>query len=114
LADGVNYFFVDDALFDALLAKGKLVEWVEIYGHRYGLSRELARRLRGRGSETEAQVALRLGQAKYELSRFREYDFLVVNRQVDQAFRELEAIITAHRARQERRCGLAQTILESF
>jgi len=155
--EGVDYFFVDDARFDAMLAQGRFQESVEIYGRRYGLSREwleaqlaagqdvlldlatgparalrqavpgtvsvfllppsareLARRLRQRGSETAPQVALRLGRARLECSRYPEYDYLVVNDTVEQAFRELQAIILATRARQERRCGLAQTILEGF
>jgi guanylate kinase len=75
---------------------------------------ELARRLRARNSETPDLMALRLGRARQELSRFPEYDYLVVNRTVDQACRELEAIILATRARQERRRATAQQILDGF
>jgi guanylate kinase len=32
--DGVDYVFVDDAAFDARVAGGRFVEWVEAYGHR--------------------------------------------------------------------------------
>jgi len=34
--DGKDYFFVDHATFDAMIEKGELVEWVEVYGHKYG------------------------------------------------------------------------------
>ena len=34
--DGKDYFFVDDATFDTMIAEGGLVEWVEVYGHKYG------------------------------------------------------------------------------
>ena len=77
-------------------------------------AQELASRLRGRGTESGEQVALRLGQAGYELARFPDYDFLVVNRTIPQAFQELEAIILAGRARQARRSRVAQQILEGF
>jgi guanylate kinase len=155
--NGVDYFFLDDASFDALQAGGSFLESVEIYGHRYGLARdwverqltagkdllmdldtlgartlrqalpgavtlfvlppsapELARRLRARNSESADLMALRLGQARQELSRYPEYDYLVVNRTLDQAFRELEAIILATRARQERRRATAQQIMDGF
>ena len=155
--DGVDYFFVDGAKFNAMLAQGRFAEWVEVYGHRYGLSREwlerqldsgkdilmdldttgaqtvraaipeaesvfllppsaeeLARRLRGRGSETEAQIALRLGQAKRELARFPEFTYLVVATTVERSFQELEAIVLASRARQQRRQPLARKIMEGF
>lgn len=37
--DGVDYFFVNDAEFDRLLAAGELLEWAEFAGHRYGTPR---------------------------------------------------------------------------
>jgi len=155
--DGVDYFFVDDARFDAMLAGGAFLEWVEIYGRRYGLSRdwvqrqlgsgrdllldldtsaartvrqalpgavtvfllppsahELARRLRGRGSESGAQVDRRLAQARHECSRYPEYDYLVVNEVLDEACRELQAIVLASRARRERRRAAAERIISGF
>jgi len=132
------------------------MEWVRIYGHRYGLSREwmerrlaagqdllldldtsgarilrragpvvtvfllppsageLARRLRGRGSETAEQLELRLGQARRELARYPEYDYLVVNDSQDRAFQELRAIVLAARARRNRRDAAAREILAGF
>lgn len=40
--EGRDYFFVDDAEFDALIANRELVEWAVVHGHRYGtLRREI-------------------------------------------------------------------------
>jgi len=41
-ADGREYHFVDDARFDAIAAAGGFLEWAEVFGHRYGTSREAA------------------------------------------------------------------------
>ncbi|WP_257307014.1 guanylate kinase [Geothrix campi] len=38
--DGRDYFFIDDARFDAMVREGGFVEWVQIYGQRYGTGRE--------------------------------------------------------------------------
>ena len=34
--DDVDYHFVDDAEFDAMIAAGEFVEWAHVFGHRYG------------------------------------------------------------------------------
>ena len=40
--DGLDYHFVDDAAFDALVAEGAFLEWAHVFGHRYGtLKREV-------------------------------------------------------------------------
>ncbi len=59
----------------------------------------LEERLRGRGTETEDQVARRLGEAEAELKRWREFDFLVVNDQLERAAADLSAIVRAVRCR---------------
>ncbi|QXQ08366.1 guanylate kinase [Sphingosinicellaceae bacterium] len=38
--DGHDYYFIDDAKFDAMLASGDLLEWATVFGHRYGTPRE--------------------------------------------------------------------------
>jgi guanylate kinase len=37
--EGVDYFFCTDAKFAAMLAEGALLEWAEVFGHRYGTPR---------------------------------------------------------------------------
>ncbi|MGA1575298.1 MAG: guanylate kinase, partial [Burkholderiaceae bacterium] len=37
--DGREYFFVDDATFDAMTAREEFLEWAHVHGHRYGTSR---------------------------------------------------------------------------
>lgn len=57
----------------------------------------LEERLRGRASDSEEQVALRLATARHELSFWREYDFLVVNDDLDKAVAEMLSILAAVR-----------------
>ena len=38
--DGRDYHFIDRARFDAMVAKGELLEWAEVFGHRYGTPRQ--------------------------------------------------------------------------
>ena len=51
----------------------------------------LKERLYARGTEDDATILRRLAKAKEEISHYVEYDFLVVNQEVDTAYRELEA-----------------------
>jgi guanylate kinase len=60
---------------------------------------ELERRLRGRGTDSEDKILVRLETAKGELKRAREYDYIVINDVVVDAAAELDAIITAEQCR---------------
>ena len=129
---GVNYWFISDDEFDALVASDNLLEWALVHGiHRYGTPRqpvlkalaegraclleldlagarkvrrkmpesrtvflmppsraELERRLRGRGTEGEAELARRFRTADEELAAAAEFD-QIVNRDVAQTCEEL-------------------------
>lgn len=54
---------------------------------------ELEARLRGRGTETESEIAARLARARQELSFKDQYDYVVVNSDLDTAVKEIEEII---------------------
>lgn len=130
---GVNYWFISDDEFDALIASDDLLEWALVHGvHRYGTPRqpvlkalaegraclleldlagarrvrrtmpdsrtvflmppsreELERRLRGRGTEGEAELARRFRTADEELAAASEFDEIIVNRDVAQTCEEL-------------------------
>ncbi len=59
---------------------------------------ELAARLRGRGTESEEKVQKRLETAKNEMQHQNEYDFVVINDEVDRAVREIRNILESRRA----------------
>jgi guanylate kinase len=75
---------------------------------------ELAGRLLGRGTDSPETVRRRLENAKGEIARADEFDYLVVNDDLDQAYAELRSVYVAERLRPERRPGLARSILEAF
>ena len=56
---------------------------------------ELARRLRGRGTDTEQAIAGRLERARQEYAEANFYDYIIINDDVDQASKELSAIMLA-------------------
>jgi len=140
--DGVDYFFVDAAGFDRMVADGEMLEWAEVFhGHRYGTpagpvelhrdagrdvlleidvegarwvrerapdavlilleppSRgELERRLRSRGTESDASIEERLAKAAWELEQRDLFDHAIVNDDVERASSQVAAIIEASRA----------------
>jgi len=63
---------------------------------------ELEQRLRERGSDQEAEIALRLRRAREEIALWRRYDYLVVNRDIKEAMEQLASIIQAERCRTAR------------
>lgn len=56
---------------------------------------ELEKRLRGRGTETEEQILSRLQTAKGELALMGDYDFIVVNDEIEQASQDLLTVLRA-------------------
>jgi guanylate kinase len=63
---------------------------------------ELERRLRGRGTENEATLLMRLDNARKELESAASYDFLIINDRLDEAVETFRSIIIAERSRQRR------------
>ena len=63
---------------------------------------ELESRLRGRKSDDEATIAKRLKNARQEIAAVREYDYAVVNDDIDTAKEQLISIIVAQRLRMPR------------
>ncbi len=68
---------------------------------------ELERRLRSRAQDSEEVVARRMAEASDELSHWAEYDYVLVNRDIDRAHAEVTAILTAERRRRARQTGLS-------
>lgn len=135
-ADGVSYYFLDDAEFVRRVENGEFLEWANVHGHRYGTLRseaerlmargvsvvleidvqgglnvrtvypevvlvfieppsvgELERRLRGRGTEDESSIELRLANASHEMDLASLYDVRIVNDDLERATEELAATI---------------------
>ncbi len=154
---GREYFFVNDATFDRMIAEGDLLEWVQVYANRYGTGKAwlrgqvaqgldvlldietvgaknvkaqlpeavmifllppsaeiLAQRLRGRGDTDEGQITLRMAHARHEVEQYPHYDHLVVNDDLEAAYRRLEAILLAERSRRPRMEATVRQILQTF
>ena len=63
---------------------------------------DLEQRLRERRSDAEQDIARRLQRARQEIMLWREYDYLIVNRDVKEALDQLESIVLAERCRTAR------------
>jgi len=63
---------------------------------------ELERRLRDRASDSPADIELRLRNARNEMRRWRDYDYAVINDDLERAVRDVEEIIRAERRRVSR------------
>ncbi len=70
----------------------------------------LKKRLQKRSTNDKMNTGLRLKKAVEEIQRCRGYDFIIVNDDLKQAVKEIEAIIVAQRANKNRRFPLIQKI----
>lgn len=142
--NGRDYFFVDHARFEAMIAAGELLEHARVFDNYYGTGREqielhlvagtnvildidwqgarqvrthmadsvlvfilppslaeLERRLRGRATDSDEVIRRRLAAAMDDMAHWDEFDYVVINDNVDTALAALQAIIAgsgrAHR-----------------
>jgi guanylate kinase len=71
---------------------------------------ELESRLRGRAQDSEQVIAQRMAKSQAEISHWMEYDYVIVNRDLDAAFGELVTILQAERLRRDRQPHLADFV----
>jgi guanylate kinase len=144
--DGQDYYFIEQAKFDRMVAGGDLLEHATVFGHSYGTPRApvdaaiaegrdivtdidwqgtqqvkislptdlvtifilppsmaaLEARLRTRAQDSDAVVAQRMAKAKEEVNHWDEYDYVIVNDDLQQSVEQAEAIVTSERVRRNR------------
>jgi len=67
---------------------------------------DLEKRLHTRAQDSEEVIRSRMDRASHEMSHWAEYDYIVVNHNVDEAFAEVHSILRAERLKRARRVGL--------
>lgn len=68
---------------------------------------ELERRLRTRAQDSDEVVARRMAKASDEMSHYDEYDYVIVNNDVEESLDSVRAILRAERLKRERQVGLS-------
>jgi guanylate kinase len=149
--DGRHYHFIENVRFDAMVARGELLEWAQVFGNRYGTPRgpvekaltngrdvlfdidwqgtqqlrekgradlvsvfvlppsipDLEQRLKSRAQDAPDVIRSRMAKAADEMSHWAEYDYVVINREIEDAFEDVRAILGAERLKRERQPGLS-------
>ena len=72
--------------------------------------RELEIRLKKRNQDTDQEVAKRMSKAADELSHFPEYDYIVINNDLEESVKQIHAILMAERRRRYRLNGLTDFV----
>jgi guanylate kinase len=148
--DGIDYHFVTEAKFDAMVEGDDFYEWAEVFGHKYGTPKgyirqglkegqdflfdidwqgtqqlkqkdeqdvvtvfilpptleALRHRLEIRAQDSEDVIDRRMDRARAEISHWAEYDYVVINDDVDECFVKVREILHAERMRRTRQTGL--------
>jgi guanylate kinase len=70
----------------------------------------LEERLRRRAQDSDEVVRQRMAKSADEMSHWPEYDYVIVNRDLEQSVERARAILTAERLKRERQVGLAEFV----
>ena len=73
---------------------------------------DLEKRLHSRAQDSDAVIRGRMSRASHEMSHWAEYDYIVINHDIDEAFTEVQSILNAERLKRERRSGLTTFVRE--
>jgi guanylate kinase len=71
---------------------------------------DLEKRLHKRAQDDYETIHRRMAKAADEMSHWAEYDYVVINRDLDQAFAEVKAVLAAERLKRERQPGLSDFV----
>lgn len=70
----------------------------------------LEQRLRSRGTDAEEVIAARMARAEAEISHWAEYDYVLINRNVDECLAQVREILAAERLKRARQPGLVNFV----
>jgi len=71
---------------------------------------DLEKRLHTRAQDSDAVIKGRMSRASHEMSHWAEYDYIVVNRKIDDAFADVQSILKAERLKRVRQIGLVEFV----
>ncbi len=152
--DGRDYWFVDPSRFESMVRHDELLEWANVFDHRYGTPRapveaalsagqdmlfdidwqgtqqlrekagedvvsvfilppsadDLERRLHSRAQDSDEVIRGRMSRASHEMSHWAEYDYIVINHNVEVAFAEVQSVLNAERLKRRRQTGLTEFV----
>ncbi len=106
LNDGKDVIFDIDWQGAQQLAEAAVDDLVKIFILPPNM-RELEKRLKTRAQDSDTVIAKRMSKSEAEISHWAEYDYVIVNEDVDVALEELRIIIGAERMRRKRQLWLS-------
>jgi guanylate kinase len=71
---------------------------------------ELEQRLHGRGQDSQEVIADRMRRAADEIDHWAEYEYVLVNRDMDRCLEQVRAIVAAERSKRVRQTGLVELV----
>jgi guanylate kinase len=132
---GRDYHFIDRGEFDRMVERNELLEHAEVFGNCYGTPRPAVEKALAEGrdilfdidwqgtrqlakwgraalvsvvtQDSAEAVAKRMAKAADEMSHWQEYDYIVINEDVERSVNAVQSILTAERYRRDRQLDLA-------
>ena len=73
-------------------------------------TKELEIRLKSRGQDTDEEVKRRMAEANSEITHWAEYDYIIINYEIEKTLKKLKSILITERLKRERQVGLSDFV----
>ena len=73
-------------------------------------TKELEIRLKSRGQDSDEEVKRRMAEANSEITHWAEYDYIIINYEIEKTLKKLKSILITERLKRERQVGLSDFI----
>ena len=107
---GEDYIFVSTEEFKNMLSNNNFIEYANVFDNYYGTVKSLVDNKINNGQDSDEVVKKRMDGASAEITHWAEYDYVIINEDLNKSVNAVLGILKAERMKRIRQVGLAEFV----